>query len=182
MKHPLRSPTLVIARGRDRPSEIEVLMEPGTTADAAADALEEVEKDRRPEVLEQLDSEQAVSILDHIAPDAAADLLGELPPSRADGLIGQLEPEAAANVKLLLTFGEKSAGGLMTTEFVIALESETTRDAVENLRHAARQARPRLLRLRRRHSRQSPAARRRFAARPAALRAGGTPRRLHEPR
>jgi magnesium transporter len=34
----------------------------------------------------------------------------------------------------LLTFGSKSAGGLMTTDFVIALERETTREAVEHLR------------------------------------------------
>lgn len=102
--------------------------------EAAADALEEVGKDRRPEVLDQIDGDQAVDILDHMAPDAAADLLGELPPGEANDLIERMEPEAASDVKLLLTFGEKTAGGLMTTEFVIALESETTREAIRHLR------------------------------------------------
>ncbi|HUH91737.1 MAG TPA: CBS domain-containing protein [Casimicrobiaceae bacterium] len=100
----------------------------------AADAIEEVEKDRQPELFEQLSGEKAVRILDHMAPDAAADLLSDLPPGRADGLIERMEPEAASDVKLLLSFGSKSAGGLMTTDFVIALERETTREAVEHLR------------------------------------------------
>ena len=102
--------------------------------ETAADALEEVGKDRQPELLDQLTPDKAVSILDHMAPDAAADLLNDLPPKRADELIERMEPEAASDVRLLLTFAAKSAGGLMTTEFVIALEHETTRDAVEHLR------------------------------------------------
>jgi CBS domain-containing protein/sporulation protein YlmC with PRC-barrel domain len=102
--------------------------------ETAADALEEVGKDRQPELLDQLSPDKAVSILDHMAPDAAADLLNDLPPKQADGLIERMEPEAASDVRLLLTFAAKSAGGLMTTDFVIALEHETTRDAVEHLR------------------------------------------------
>ena len=102
--------------------------------ETAADALEEVGKDRQPELLDQLDPDKAVSILDHMAPDAAADLLNDLPPKQADDLIERMEPEAASDVRLLLTFAAKSAGGLMTTDFVIALEHETTRDAVEHLR------------------------------------------------
>ena len=102
--------------------------------ETAADALEEVGKDRQPELLDQLAPDKAVSILDHMAPDAAADLLNDLPPKQADELIERMEPEAASDVRLLLTFAAKSAGGLMTTDFVIALEHETTRDAVEHLR------------------------------------------------
>ena len=102
--------------------------------ETAADALEEVGKDRQPELFEQLSRDKAVSILDHMAPDAAADLLNDLPPAQADRLIERMEPEAASDVRLLLTFEAKSAGGLMTTDFVIALENETTRDAVEHLR------------------------------------------------
>ncbi|HEX6793040.1 MAG TPA: CBS domain-containing protein [Casimicrobiaceae bacterium] len=102
--------------------------------ETAADALEEVGKDRQPELFEQLSHDKAVSILDHMAPDAAADLLNDLPPAQADRLIERMEPEAASDVRLLLTFEAKSAGGLMTTDFVIALEHETTRDAVEHLR------------------------------------------------
>ena len=102
--------------------------------ETAADALEEVGKDRQPELLDQLSPDKAVSILDHMAPDAAADLLNDLPPKQADDLIERMEPEAASDVRLLLTFAAKSAGGLMTTDFVIALEHETTRDAVEHLR------------------------------------------------
>lgn len=102
--------------------------------ETAADALEEVGKERQPELLDQLSPDKAVSILDHMAPDAAADLLNDLPTRRADELIERMEPEAASDVRLLLTFAAKSAGGLMTTDFVIALEHETTRDAVEHLR------------------------------------------------
>jgi magnesium transporter len=100
----------------------------------AADTLEEIEEGRQIDILESLPPARAAKILDEMAPDAAADLLDGLPREQADRLIALMQGEEAAAVELLLSYPERSAGGIMTTDFVIALEHETTRQAVEYVR------------------------------------------------
>jgi magnesium transporter len=96
----------------------------------AADTLEEIEEGRQIDILESLLPARAATILDEMAPDAAADLLDDLPREQADRLIALMQGDEAAAVELLLSYPERSAGGIMTTDFVIALEHETTREAV----------------------------------------------------
>ncbi|MEJ0022091.1 MAG: CBS domain-containing protein [Alphaproteobacteria bacterium] len=95
----------------------------------AADTLEEVERRRQPEILDYLPQERAVEVLNHMAPDAAADLLEVVPRHKTDELIGLLDRKVASDIRLLLSYPHNSAAGLMTTDFVIALESETVAEA-----------------------------------------------------
>lgn len=110
----------------------------GLNVEVAADALEEVERQRQPEILDYVPEQHAIAILNAMAPDAAADLLQELPRSKTDKLIAKLEPETSADIRLLLSYPHDSAGGLMTTQFVFALEAETVREATARLRSQIR--------------------------------------------
>lgn len=103
-------------------------------AQSAADTLEEVERRRQPEILEYLPQDRAVAILNGMAPDAAADLLEIVPRSKSDRLIALLEPEVASDIRLLLSYPNNSAAGLMTTDFVMALEDETVDQALDYVR------------------------------------------------
>ena len=100
----------------------------------AADTLEEIEEGRQVEILEAMPAERAADVLEEMAPDAAADVLDDMPREKADDLIARMEDKQAAAVRLLLSYPEDSAGGMMTTDFVIALEHETTREAIEYVR------------------------------------------------
>ncbi|MFW2850768.1 magnesium transporter MgtE N-terminal domain-containing protein [Sphingomonas sp. TX0543] len=100
----------------------------------AADTLEEVERLRQPEFLEYLPQDRAVAILDSMAPDAAADLLESVPRDKSDKLISLLEPETSSDIKLLLSYPHNSAAGLMTTDFVMALDTETVEEAIAYVR------------------------------------------------
>lgn len=104
----------------------------------AADALEEAERIKQREIIEAMASDRAVRLLNRMAPDAAADLLQDMPQPRADRLIRSLEPEAASNIELLLSYPHDSAGGLMTTDFIIAHEDETTQQALAYVRKQIR--------------------------------------------
>ncbi len=104
------------------------------TDEMAADTLEEVEKHRQPEILEYLPKERAVSILNKMAPDAAADLLQELPQDEYGKFLSLLNPETASDIRLLLSYPHDSAGGLMTTDFVIAMTSETMAEALATVK------------------------------------------------
>ena len=95
----------------------------------AADTLAEMDDRLQPQVVENLSREKAAEILEEMDPDEAADLLAELPPETSKELLEEMPRDDAQEVKRLLQYEERSAGGMMTTEFVIVGE-DAERDEV----------------------------------------------------
>ncbi|MGH3498857.1 MAG: magnesium transporter MgtE N-terminal domain-containing protein [Nocardioidaceae bacterium] len=100
-----------------------------------ADVLEELPEDEQVEILSQLDTERAADVLEEMSPDDAADLIAELPPETAEQLLLLMEPDEAEDVRRLLTYEERTAGGLMTTEPIILSPDATLADALARVRH-----------------------------------------------
>jgi Mg/Co/Ni transporter MgtE len=67
-------------------------------------------------------------------PDAAADLLGDLTEGRSGEILQEMQPEERQEVTQLLEFGEHTAAGRMTTEYVAVSEIGVVDDAIEALR------------------------------------------------
>ncbi len=97
--------------------------------ETAAETLAELDDRLQPEVVETLGTEKAGDILEEMDPDEAADLLAELPPETSQQLLEELPRDDAQEVKRLLQYDERSAGGMMTTEFVLVGE-DAERDEV----------------------------------------------------
>jgi Mg/Co/Ni transporter MgtE len=70
-----------------------------------------------------------------MAPDEAADVLQELPPETSAEVLANMEEEEAEEVRELLGFEENTAGGLMTTEFIVLQEKATVESAIEAIRN-----------------------------------------------
>ncbi len=100
----------------------------------AADTLEESSDEVQAQILSRLDDERAADILEAMSPDEAADLLADLPEERREQLIAKMEAEEAEDVEELLAYGEDTAGGLMTTEYVAIPASLTAAQAIDRLR------------------------------------------------
>lgn len=100
----------------------------------AADTLEEIDERRQADLLEALPAERAADILEEMAPDAAADVLDAMAGDQARDLLERMDADEASEVKLLLSYPEDTAGGIMTTDYVVALAEETTTQAVEYIR------------------------------------------------
>ena len=102
--------------------------------DVAADTIEEMHSSYQASALAGLESKKASEILEEMAPDEAADLIADLPPQKAKELLGLMRVDEAYEIKQLLKFPENSAGGIMTTEFVMVPEDFTAEDTVKRIR------------------------------------------------
>jgi Mg/Co/Ni transporter MgtE len=68
-------------------------------------------------------------------PDDAADLLAELPLEEQERLLALMQPQEAAGVRRLLSYEERTAGGLMTTEPIVLRPDATVADALARIRN-----------------------------------------------
>ncbi len=101
-----------------------------------ANVLEELPEEDQVEILGQLDDERAADVLEEMSPDDAADLIADLPPETAETLLRLMAPDEAQEVRRLLSYEERTAGGMMTTEPVILPPDATVADALAHVRNA----------------------------------------------
>ncbi|UPK74056.1 CBS domain-containing protein [Nocardioidaceae bacterium SCSIO 66511] len=99
-----------------------------------ADVLEELPEADQVEILGALDPERAADVLEEMSPDDAADLVAELPDQIAERLLTLMEPGDAEDVRRLLTYEERTAGAMMTTEPVIVSTDATLAEALARVR------------------------------------------------
>ncbi|MBI3491365.1 MAG: magnesium transporter [Acidobacteria bacterium] len=115
------------------PAEREAVFET-IDEEVAAETLEELDPDVKLSVVESLDKDRAADIVEEMDPDAAADLLGDLPEDQSGQILKEMEPEERREVTQLLEFGEHTAAGRMTTEFISVRADAAVDDAIEALK------------------------------------------------
>jgi magnesium transporter len=105
-----------------------------------ADALEEVEPDFQATLVEGMSDEKVADVLEEMSPDEAADLLAEFSPQRSEDLLELMQDEEAKDVRMLLSYPEDSAGGMMTTDIATVRPGLTTAQAIEAIRNSGTEA------------------------------------------
>lgn len=106
------------------------------TDERLADVMEELGGDDQASILSALGIDRAADVLDAMQPDDAADLVAELPTEQAAMLLEQMEPEEARDIRRLLSYDERAAGGLMTTDPIILPPDATIAQALAMARRA----------------------------------------------
>jgi CBS domain-containing protein/sporulation protein YlmC with PRC-barrel domain len=102
--------------------------------EVAAEALEEIDPKVQVSIVESLDSNRAADIVEEMDPDAAADLLGDLSEHHSGQILKEMEPQERQEVTNLLEFGEHTAAGRMTTEYIAVAATAAVDDAIEALK------------------------------------------------
>lgn len=102
----------------------------------AADALLELEDDKREKFLAALSSKEiAEQVIKNIDSDDAADVLGELPERKQEEVISHLKDEAqVSELTDLLAYDEDSAGGLMAKELIKVNVNWTVSTCIREMR------------------------------------------------
>jgi len=100
----------------------------------AAEAISELEDEYQSDVIDGLSESRASKLLAQMDPDDAADIIGDLPYEKAETLLRIMGVKESRAIRRLLGYREKTAGGIMTTEFFAVPEETTVGETIERLR------------------------------------------------
>ncbi|NLD73368.1 MAG: magnesium transporter [Chloroflexi bacterium] len=115
------------------PETQEALLPQLEVADAA-DILEELSDEDAADLASRLDMDELAEIVAEMEPDKAADLLGDLSPALTEATLSVLHEEAEDVLPLLL-HPDETAGGLMTSEYLVFPEAMTAARALDAVRN-----------------------------------------------
>lgn len=85
-------------------------------------------------ILKDWDNARLAKILDITAPDDGADVLGVLPHKKREKILRLMDEKKAKEVQKLLIYDEKTAGGIMTTDFIALSQDLRAKEALEYIR------------------------------------------------
>lgn len=100
------------------------------TTHKAIEVFEDLRFTEQSFLLNNLDNTELVPILNEMASDERADLFKELPRKVMKKLFSVMKDEEVEDVRQLLSFDEKTAGSLMTTDFLSIKKDMSARQAI----------------------------------------------------
>jgi magnesium transporter len=105
--------------------------------DTAGEVITELDENLREKLLAEIDPQQIANIVDKLDTDDATDIVGDLPEEIQEHVLERIDKEYSDDVKELLKYPEDTAGGLMNSDFVYVYETQTVKDAIEEVRKNA---------------------------------------------
>lgn len=105
--------------------------------ETAGEVLTELDENLREKILAEIETDHIVNIVDQLDSDDATDIVSDLPEQIQEHVLGKIDKEYSEDVKQLLKYPEDSAGGIMNSDFIFVYESQTVKDAIEEVRKNA---------------------------------------------
>lgn len=105
-----------------------------------AEVLERMSVEAGAEIIGNLEVNEAAALLTEMASDDRADLMQELSAELRDQILASIEetePAVAEDMRVLSAYGEDTAGGIMTTDYVALWPELTVEQAIAELRRTS---------------------------------------------
>jgi CBS domain-containing protein len=99
-----------------------------------ADLLEEMPEQDQVRLLASLGLERGADVVEEMQPDDAADLLAEMPAEQRERLLTAMESVQAADLRRLLRYDATTAGGLMTSQPLVATPDMSVAEMLARIR------------------------------------------------
>jgi len=104
-------------------------------SDTTADALAEIDDEKREKILKNLSAKEIAEELTELDTDDAVDIISELPEERKERVISEIDDDKyIENIRELLTYDENTAGGLMAKELVKVNENLSVLKCLNEMR------------------------------------------------
>ncbi|CQR47987.1 Magnesium transporter MgtE [Paraliobacillus sp. PM-2] len=124
----------------EQTEDIRFLIYTYLSPEEVADVMEHVDEELTEQFIIEMNPTFAAQVLAEMATDDAVDILNELDINKVASFLTMMEQEAAEEIKTLLHYEEKTAGSIMTTEFVVIHTEQTVKQAMRHLRKEAPEA------------------------------------------
>lgn len=102
--------------------------------------MESMDPDETPDFFTEMDIQFASAVLANLPADDAVDTLNKLNKDHVASFLTIMDRDAADEIKQLLHYEEKTAGSIMTTEYVAFIKTETVKEAMKHLKKVAADA------------------------------------------
>jgi len=103
-------------------------------AEIASEIISEMHEESHPEeLLFQLHPDKRTEIVEELDYDDATDIISQLEDHEQKEILEDLNEEDASNIRNLLTYDEKTAGGLMNTDLICVNINLTKKDAIDEI-------------------------------------------------
>jgi magnesium transporter len=132
-----RAPDIIEALNARAPEEAAGILQ-NLPFEKAIDVLDQPGLDNVCEIIAALPVERAIALLAAVAADRAADIFRELVEPLRTTLLNGLSQEARTTIRELLAYPERSAGSIMTTEFVSVPSNWTIAEVLHHIRMVER--------------------------------------------
>lgn len=100
----------------------------------AAEVFEYLPSEVQESLIESLHAREVQAVVERMSPDDRAELFDELPARVVKRLLSQLSPTEREATALILGYPERTAGRVMTTEYVRLRQDLTVAQAIEKIR------------------------------------------------
>lgn len=122
---------------RELPVEQQTIVFRLLSREQAGAVLHEMDDQTLLGLVRALDEVELSGILERMPADNAAQVVDELPEEQAEKVLDLMKEEKSEEVQELLEYGEKTAGRIMSPEFVSVHEEMTVAQALDHVRKAA---------------------------------------------
>lgn len=134
--HPYDQAKFFVSQDKDVQQQIYFYLSPSEMAEI----FHNLDSEDQESTLQEMDPAYVADMLAQMYADDAVDVLNELEKDQVVSYLTIMDDEAAQEIKDLLHYEEKTAGSIMTTEFVSISANQTIRNAMKILKSEAPEA------------------------------------------